>query len=237
MQGLLVTFTAHVTPAPPATESLTGKVQFYTNGVPLGSPVTLSVGLGAIATAQLPPGSSTMTVAYLGDGNYLGSTNSLVQVVSGDTQTPLALGIRDNGNGTVTVTFRGAAGVQYVVQATSNLRVTNAWVNVSTNTAGADGLWTYTESTAGHPLRFYRAAQAAVQTPSSLGIQKNGNGTVTATFQGTSGAQYVVQAATSLVSPITWANVSTNTAGSDGRWTFTEALAGHQQRYYRAAKP
>ena len=60
---------------------------------------------------------------------------------------------------------------------------------------------------------------------------------MTVTFQGTPGAQYVAQASANLASPAAWANVSTNTAGSDGAWTVTKSMAGYSQRYFRSAKP
>ena len=56
-------------------------------------------------------------------------------------QTPITGGIKNNGNGTVTVSFSGTPYVEYVVQASDSL-VAPLWVNVSTNLAGADGLWT-----------------------------------------------------------------------------------------------
>jgi hypothetical protein len=97
-------------------------------------------------------------VVYIGDGNFQGSTNSLVQVVSVIAQTPSALGVAANGDGTVTATFRGTPGAQYLVQAVSDLRQSAGRENVSTNTAGADGLWTFTESMAAHAQRYYRSA-------------------------------------------------------------------------------
>ena len=75
------------------------------------------------------------------------------------------------------------------------------------------------------------------QTPSMVGIAANGDGTVTITFEGTPGAQYLVQAVSNLGQSADWENVSTNTAGPDGRWTFTESMAAHSQRFYRSAKP
>jgi hypothetical protein len=56
----------------------------------------------------------------------------------------------------VTVTFAGTPDGRYMVQASDNLAPA-VWENVSTNTAGTDGQWTFTESTAGQPIRFYRA--------------------------------------------------------------------------------
>jgi len=45
-----------------------------------------------------------------------------------------------------------------VVQASEDL-VTPLWENVSTNLAGADGLWTFEDSTRLDPQRFYRSAK------------------------------------------------------------------------------
>jgi hypothetical protein len=109
----------------------------------------------------LPAGTNTVLAAYLGDSNFLGSSNSLAQlvvVVAGRPSTPSTIGIQNNADGTVTVTFAGTPDAQYVVQASDNL-APPAWENVSTNTAGTDGQWTFTESTAHRPVRFYRSAK------------------------------------------------------------------------------
>jgi hypothetical protein len=157
-QGSNVTFTASVTPLAPAITTPTGNVQFYTNGVPLGDLVPLISGAASISAAALAPGSNTVTVAYAGDGNFYGSSNSLVQVVNVIAQTPSALGVAANGDGTITVTFQGTPGAKYLVQAVSDLGQSAGWENVSTNTAGPDGRWTFTESMAAHAQRYYRSA-------------------------------------------------------------------------------
>jgi len=72
---------------------------------------------------------------------------------------PEAIGIlADASSATVTVTFSGTAGNQYIVQTTTNLGPPVLWNNVSTNTAGANGLWLFTDHIANAPKRFYRAA-------------------------------------------------------------------------------
>ena len=73
-------------------------------------------------------------------------------------------------------------------------------------------------------------------TPSTIGIQINTDGTVTVTFAGTPDGRYMVQASDNLA-PAVWENVSTNTAGTDGQWTFTESTAGQPIRFYRAMAP
>ena len=107
--------------------------------------------------ASLPTGTNTVTATYLGDANFTGSTDSLAQVVNQNAQTPSTLGLVNNGNGTVTVSFSGTPGAQYVVQATASL-VPPAWANVSTNVAGLDGRWTFTDSVSAHPQCYYRSA-------------------------------------------------------------------------------
>ena len=59
LQGSNVTFTATVTPVAPASTTPTGNVQFYTNGVALGSPVALTDGVASLSTADLPAGTNT----------------------------------------------------------------------------------------------------------------------------------------------------------------------------------
>jgi hypothetical protein len=158
LQGSSVTFTATVGPVTPPSTTPTGNVQLYTNGVALGSPVALTDGVASLSTADLPPGTSTVLAVYLGDSNFLGSSNSLVQAVSVVPGAPSTIGIQNNADGTVTISFAGTPDALYVVQASDN-RVPPAWENVSTNTAGTDGQWTFTESTEHHPVRFYRSVR------------------------------------------------------------------------------
>ena len=158
--GSNVTFTVTVGPVAPAATTPTGNVQFLTNDVAVGSPVSLTGGTATLDTALLPPGTNTVTANYLGDGNYLGSTDSLLQVVTVVVETPSVLGIVPNGDGSVTVTFAGTPGAEYLVLGTTNLVSPGSWVNVSTNTAGLDGQWTYTDNTmTSYTQRFFRAAK------------------------------------------------------------------------------
>jgi hypothetical protein len=65
--------------------------------------------------------------------------------------------IVSGADGSITLSFTGAANGTFIVQASSNLL---DWINLHTNIAGPDGSWTYTDSTAaGTATRFYRLAQ------------------------------------------------------------------------------
>src|SRR5262249_20825827 len=153
-----------------------------------------------LSASQLPVGSNVVAATFLGTSNWLGTSNSLVQVVTSSVPTLGAISIHDNGNDTVTITFRGLPGTNYVAQATEDPTSTNSWLNIATNTPAGDGQWTVTDSTAGHAKRFYRmaVAPAASEPLTIVGIKANGNGTITVTFHGTPGNQYVVQASTNI---------------------------------------
>ena len=155
--GSNVTFTATVLPVAPAKSTPTGSVQFYANDTPLGSLVVLTDGVANLSTADLPAGTNIVLAAYLGDGNFVGSTNSLAQVVSLNAETPSILSIRINSDTTVTVSFSGTPGKQWVVQACTDT-ATPVWENVSTNVADAEGRWTFTEAISTTSQRLYRAA-------------------------------------------------------------------------------
>jgi hypothetical protein len=161
LQGSNVTFTATVSALPPATATPDGSIQFFTNGVAFGGTVPLSSGLASISTALLPVGSNTVTAVYAGNGNFLPTTNTLIQIVQIVTavpQTPITVGITNNGDGTITATFQGSANARYLVQITSSLTPPTAWSTVATNLAGPDGKWIFTDSVTNAPQRFFRPA-------------------------------------------------------------------------------
>jgi hypothetical protein len=239
--GTNVTFTVSVSAVGPASGTPTGNVQLLTNGLAYGSPVALTAGSAAISISTLPAGTNAIAVVYSGDGNFLSSSNAISQVITAPvSEQPSSLEITNNGNGTVTLTLHGAAGVQYVLQARDDMLSAN-WINISTNVAPTNGIWTHTESTAGRQQRLYRLAKLTETSgrpdqPLTLSITNNGNGTVTVKFRGTPGVQYIAQAADNLVSGL-WINISTNTAGIDGFWTYTESVVNRAARYYRSALP
>jgi len=61
-----------------------GTVQFSTNGVPFGAPVTIATGSASVALSKyLPAGGYAVTAAYSGDANFSMSTSgSLMQTVT-----------------------------------------------------------------------------------------------------------------------------------------------------------
>ena len=144
--GSNVTFTATVssgagTPA--------GNVVFLANSVPFCTNALVG-GMAAATNATLPSGTNTVAAQYADQGNYLGSTNSLQQLVEvlACSQTNAIVGIADNQDGTFTLTFIGTPMAQYYVVASpdATAAMTN-WVPVlgSTNVViNTNGLWQLT---------------------------------------------------------------------------------------------
>jgi len=156
--GSNVTFTASLAAAAPATVLPSGLVQFFANGAPLGAPVAASAGLASISTDALPAGTNIVHAVYSGNGNFNGSSNSVEQVVKIVAQRPSIVGIRNGADGTVIVTCAGTPGAQYLLQRVRSFSAGGNWMNLSTNVAGVDGQWTYTESMSDGPQCYYRVA-------------------------------------------------------------------------------
>jgi hypothetical protein len=74
--------------------------------------------------------------------------------------------------------------------------------------------------------------------PSITGILPNVDGSVTLSFAGGVGQNYLLQATTNLTPPVVWQTLSTNAAGTDGTWQFTDTNTfSYPARFYRSASP
>ena len=73
-------------------------------------------------------------------------------------QLPSVAGIICNQDSSVTISFAGGANTN-LVQVSTNLSSSAFWQTVSTNVAGTNGLWQFTDTNASnYPFRFYRSA-------------------------------------------------------------------------------
>ena len=72
---------------------------------------------------------------------------------------------------------------------------------------------------------------------SIVGITNQGGGEVTLTVAGIPGWTYWVQAVTNLTFPSSWQTLSTNTAGTNGLFQFTDLGATNTESYYRSGTP
>ncbi len=83
------------------------------------------------------------------------TATGVVNIVAGQPQN--IVGLVNNEDGSMTISFSGIPNFTYHVQATTNL-VLPFWTNISTNVAGTDGLWQFTDSDAtNYPARYYRS--------------------------------------------------------------------------------
>lgn len=91
LPGSSVNFAATVSAVAPSTATPAGTVQWRVDDADYGSPMDLSGGVAALITSDLPLGSHTLSIAYSGSGNFLGSTGTLAALQLVDTQ-PIANG-------------------------------------------------------------------------------------------------------------------------------------------------
>ena len=155
-----MTFTATVSYGAGAAAGNVSNV-FLTNGVPF-STNALAGGVAAASTALLPAGTNAIVALFAAQGDFLGSSNSLDQVVTNSiiySTTNAILSIANNNDGTFTLSIVGTPGAQYyVVSGTNVTQLTSTWTPVtgSTNTApGPDGVWSVLVSNT--PPAFYRS--------------------------------------------------------------------------------
>ena len=162
-------FTATVSPVAPTVVTPTGSITFRTNGEILAS-VGLSEGRGSAGTSLLPPGADVVQAEYAGDGNFLGSTDSLQLVVEPVEAPPCSAGGQLLSMGQIadqsfTLTLLGTTNAQYYLVTSTSLEVpATEWTVLtdSTNTA-TNGVWTYTftdavpDDVSPGAMRFFRA--------------------------------------------------------------------------------
>ena len=263
LPGTNVTFTATLSAVPSGSGTPTGTVLFKTNGVPLGAPVTLDgSGVAAFITNSLPHGSNTVTAEYAGDGCFLGSTNSVVQVVNTPPVASLATYTRNSGF-SYKILISGLL-ANSTSDADSDAR-TLASVGSSTNgaTITTNGTWifyvpppasninsnatdyfsyTISDGFAGgttNGLIRIAVTDSNVGPPSSnlivATVVSNG---MLITFVGIPNYAYRVQRTTTLAGESTgWTDLGTSTVNAGGNGAFTDTSPPSGQAYYRTTWP
>jgi hypothetical protein len=258
--GSNITFTATLSTLAPSLAVPSGTVQFRIDGSPFGSPVTLSHGVAVSAgISSLARGYHTNEADYAGNANIVGSTNSLVEFIDTPPVAGLATFSRAQNLGLIIAISDLMANatdvyddpLSLVAVSASSTNGATIYTNALhifysppaingnvTDTFSYTVADTYGVATTGTVMV---TIQPASNGPSVniTGISTNGNGTVTIGFAGIPGFSYLIQATTSLSPPpITWTTLSTNTAGADGLFQYTDLNAtNYSSRYYRTATP
>jgi hypothetical protein len=238
----MVIFTASSLPS-----DATGSVQFLTNGVlfdiePLNNGLTTTTNSGAVN--PLPRGTDTITAQYAGDGNYIGSTNSLVQTMTN--HPPMALTMtayRTPGMNLriplsdIATNWSDADGdtveLMGVNQTTTNdqtlwlLNVSsnednsfvinsNSFVGYTNGPSVADQFsYSIADGYGGTNIGYvYIMIVSSVTGTNSITMITGGNPTVLTAY-GLPGYTYTVQRATNLTSPV-WVNIQSIVAATNG---------------------
>ena len=202
-----------------------------------------------LTTGSLSRGTNRITCVYSGDNNYVGQTNFLEEVITnhppnaGDAVFAITQGmslkiplvnlysnVTDvDGDGFVLQSLGGSqsgatvwADQQMIYYVPSQSSFTNSLDSIRYTVSDGFG-GTASANLQIYYLKSYGAGLISLPT----------NGVVTIRFFGIPNYTYVVQTTTSIGGP--WWNLSTNTAGSNGSWWFTDVNATNAQQYYRCA--
>ena len=254
LPGSNVSFTVSLSAVPTGSGVPSGTVQFLTNGAAFGGPVSLTNGVASLTSTLVPHGSNAVTAQYAGDGNFFGSTNSLVQVVN----TPpvpgaFALGLNRNTSASFTTTKLAKATTDADHDALSiaavnspssqsgtvSLSGTTITYTAPTNYVGAD-TFSYTVSDS-----FTTATGTVTVTVRPGGLSSfitsltpQPNGSMQLIASGSPGLAYLIQACTnsSLLGP--WITIGTNAALTNGLVLYLDQdSTNFPSRYYRLATP
>jgi hypothetical protein len=240
--GASIIFTASLTAVTPGAGTPTGTVQFRTNGIAAGEPVTLSNGVASFSTALLSPGTNSISAEYAGDVNFTGSTSTLTppQVVT----EPLF--------GILVGTLKNqSVAVRAEKLVATDVPVTLAGVSANSTNGGivtlSNGLVTYTPVTnfVGADLFTYvvndgsNSATGSVQVivvdtgalaPNSLGAVVVGTDGAHARFAGIPGSTYIIERSTDGAD---WSAVGTAVVPASGLFEFLDSAPPSGSVFYR----
>jgi subtilase family serine protease len=230
--------------------SVTGTVQFLTNGV-LFNAQTLAAGDATSAPiATLPRGTNLIAARYSGDANYLPATNTLSQIVTN--HPPVTTGFYTNRYAGLSLKIPVAVLTNYWSDADGDA-LSLAGISVSTNgvvvTNDAGTLIYYnsndvadlfvcavSDGWGGTNFQNVYLAVVALPTnaiPAITSVAPGTNGTISINLAGMSGLTYVLQATTNLIPPGTWLPLATNVPDTNGVWFLSEPATNLPQQFYR----
>ena len=252
-----ISITASVQTNSVTTGNATGNIIFKTNSVLFDSQ-SLSGGLAtSVTTTNLPRGANTITAEYAGDGNYLGSTNTLNQIVTNHPPVASVMTVNRTAGFSLKVALADLAtnwndadsdaiSLTQINFTTTN-GVTLTQLNVTTNSDGSyvtnnNGFLGYTnnlnvadrfsytirDSFGSTNIGFVNiVVQTSVTGTNSITSIQSGVPT-TVTAYGIPGYSYILERSTNLVN---WVSVSTNVAAANGRINAADSFSdlGGQQ--------
>lgn len=228
-----------------------GSVVFSSVAGPLSTNSVSGATTSSLSFTNLTRGTNAITVAYLGVGSYVGSTNSFDQIVTNHPPTaanasyyrakgiPLKIALVDLFTNVADVDGDTIA-LQSVGAGLTNATILTDSTYIYYLPGTGDGSndndivsYTVTDGFGGAVTADILINVYSANGQSQMSIPTNG--VVNITFFGIPNYTYVVQTTTNLSVP--WWTLSTNTAGTNGIWLFTDLNATNAQQYYRSAQP
>jgi len=230
----------------------TGSVVFSSTNGPISTNSVTAGSSSSLSITNLPRGTNVIAVAYPGDGNYLGSTNTLDQIVTNHppvagvmtvTYTaglPLVIGLSDIATNwsdvdsdTVKLTainFTTTNGVAlFPINLTTNLDgsyvITNTAFLGYSNSANMNDQFSYSisDGLGGTNIGYViLVVNFSVTGTNSIVNITTGNPT-TLTAYGIPGYTYITERATNLA-PVVWVDIATNTAATNGLINVTDTF-------------
>lgn len=253
--GTNVTFTATLNAVSPGAGLPTGNVIFKDGATILGSNALTASATATFGTALLSHGTHTITAIYVGDGNFIGVTNTLTEtidappVVGADTlsrstncwakvriSTLLANDSDPDGDAITFVSTSATSTSGYTVAKHGK------WISYepASGFAGSDSFTysitdSYSRQASGTVTISMAANNAAAQNWD--GTQNQGGNSVQINFSGIPGRTYTIQYSTNVVTP-SWQALGAATAGTTGVLNFTDAPPTNgPARFYRSINP
>jgi hypothetical protein len=251
--GTGVSFAFAASAVSPATAKPTGTVGFRVNGVVVGQ-IPLSGGEATLLAFSLPAGTNTISAEYAGDGNFIGATNLLLQLintppVAGQDTIPRwpATGAKvavatlltndsdADGDGVTFVSFSPISAHGGAVS------LTNGWI-LYVPPAGFtnNDSFTYTITDGRGELAVGSVIVAISTNPPPqprLAIQSLGNGSSRIQVDAISGIHCQIEYADNPVSP-NWRPLVSGNANAYGLFEWVDTPPpGEAQRYYRSVYP
>jgi hypothetical protein len=251
--GQPVVLTDTITPAPSG-----GTVQFYDNGVALGSQVAVVGGLVKLTNSAFAVGSHPITATYSGATGYLGSSSAstLTQAVNQASTTSAVASSKNPANvgdvvyytNIVTATAPGAGipsgSVNFIKNGTNGIGTAALINGVAVLNAGTNytaGSFTITASYAGDANftgstnSLTQVVNGVVLTPPTVGGATISGGQFSITFSGPNGQTYEVLSTTNLANSL-WITNSSGTFGGSSV-VYTNTAPNDPQRFYRIQSP
>lgn len=251
LPGANVTFTATVGAVAPGSGIPTNQMRFLTNGIPAATNYLDANGLAAYSTTLLPHGSNTVSAQYVSDGNFLPSTNSVVQVVNtpptasgfamggkrGDSATVAVIGgkhpptdvdVGDAATLHITAVTQGSHGIvstdgtHVTYTGTGGDSGTDSFTYIVSDRYGGTAVATVTVSLAGSGQGF-----------NLVSVTPIGGGQERLTYLGVPGYRYALDRTDNLAYPIQWIPQATNLTDGVGQLIFTNQPDAATNNFWR----